>query len=296
VSDWPALPIFVRLSGRTVVLVGEGEAADAKRRLLERAGAVIVGEDGAWRSGPAGSVAAQGQLSGTDADTDGSSAAQQHRSSDDQNVSAGARLAVVVDDEAAAHRLKAQGLLVNVVDRPELCDFTLPAIVDRAPLLVAIGTGGVSAGLAAAVRQRLEAILPAGLGRLAEALYAARDALRARFPETAQRRRAIGAALAVGGALDPLGDHDGTDVMERIAAGAARRVAHIRLRSTDPDNLTLREARWLSQADRVTHRANVPPAVLDRARADAVRERTEAAPAASVEGLTVDVTFDEEQA
>ena len=134
-----------------------------------------------------------------------------------------ARLAVVADDEPAAHRLKARGLLVNVVDRPELCDFTLPAIVDRAPLLVAIGTGGVSAGLAAAVRQRLEAILPAGIGRLAEALHAARVALRARFPETAQRRRAIGAALAAGGALDPLGDHDGADVVERIAAGAAPR-------------------------------------------------------------------------
>lgn len=250
-SDWPALPVFVRLSGRAVVLVGEGEAADAKRRLLERAGATIVGED---RAGEA-------------------------------------RLAVVADDEDAAHRLKARGLLVNVVDRPELCDFTLPAIVDRAPLLVAVGTGGVSAGLAAAVRQRLEAILPSGLGRLAEALYAARNALRRRFPETPERRRAIGAALASGGALDPLGDLDDADVVERIAAGAAPRVAHVRLRSTDPDDLTLREARWLAQADRVTHRGDVPAAVLDRARADAVRAVTEAAPSASAEGLTVDVTL-----
>ncbi len=255
-SDWPALPIFVRLSAHAVVLVGEGEAADAKRRLLERAGALIVGED---RAGEA-------------------------------------RLAVVADDEAAAHRLKARGLLVNVVDRPELCDFTLPAIVDRAPMLIAVGTGGVSAGLAAAVRQRLEAILPAGLGRLAEALHAARDALRARFPETAQRRRAIGAALAAGGALDPLGDHDGTDVAGRIAAGAPPRVEHIHLRSSDPDDLSLREARWLAQADRVTHRAGVPLAVLDRARADAVRERTDAAPTASVEGLTVDVALMESAA
>ena len=255
-SDWPALPIFVRLSGRAVVLVGEGEAADAKRRLLERAGATIIGED---RAGEA-------------------------------------RLAVVADDdevrgEPAAHRLKARGLLVNVVDRPELCDFTLPAIVDRAPLLVAVGTGGVSAGLAAAVRQRLEAILPAGLGRLAEALHTARNALRRRFPETPERRRAIGAALASGGALDPLGDYADSDVVERIAAGAAPSVAHVRLRSTDPDDLTLREARWLAQADRVTHRGDVPAAVLDRARADAVRAVTEAAPSASAEGLTVDVTL-----
>jgi len=256
VSDWPALPIFVRLSGRAVVLVGEGEAADAKRRLLERAGAVIVRED---RAGDA-------------------------------------RLAVVADDEAAAHRLKARGMLVNVVDRPELCDFTLPAIVDRTPMLIAVGTGGVSAGLAAAVRQRLEAILPARLGRLAEALHAARGSLRARFPETPARRRAIGTALAEGGALDPLRDHADADVIARIAAGAPPRVEHVRLRSLDPDDLTLREARWLSQADRVTHRADVPAVVLDRARADAVREQTDAASTPSGDGLTVDVALAEPRA
>ena len=258
-SDWPALPIFVRLSGRAVVLVGEGEAADAKRRLLERAGAVVVGEDQPGE----------------------------------------ARLAVVVDDEDAAHRLKGLGLLVNVVDRPELCDFTLPAIVDRAPVLVAVGTGGVSAGLAAAVRQRLEAILPARLGRLAEALHAARAVLRARFPDTAARRRAIGAALASGGALDPMRDHDAAadvGVVERIVAGAPSRVEHIRLRSSDPDDLSLREARWMAQADRVTHRADVPAAVLDRARADAVREQTDVPARDSAAGLTVDVALDPEPA
>ncbi len=121
-----SLPLFVRLNGRPVILVGAGEAAEPKRRLLERAGAIVVGED------------------------------------DPE-----ARLAIVADDDAAVARLKARGVLVNAVDRPELCDFTLPAIVDRAPVLVAIGTGGVSAGLAAAVRQRLGAVLPASLGRLA---------------------------------------------------------------------------------------------------------------------------------
>jgi uroporphyrin-III C-methyltransferase/precorrin-2 dehydrogenase/sirohydrochlorin ferrochelatase len=297
VSDWPALPVFVRLSGRPVVLVGEGEAADAKRRLLERAGAVIVGEDSVWRSDPAGSAGAQRRPSGTDGD--GGSEPEQHRSSDDRNAPAGARLAIVVDDEAAAHRLKAQGLLVNVVDRPQLCDFTLPAIVDRAPVLVAVGTGGVSAGLAAAVRQRLEAILPADAGKLAEALHAARGELRRLFPDKDQRRRVISNALSAGGDLDPFGpDPDVTFWLaaDELRNAPTRELVCIRLRSPDPDDLTLREARWLSQADRVTHRANVPPAVLDRARADAVRERTEAAPAASVEGLTVDVTFDEEQA
>lgn len=244
-----SLPLFVRLHGRPVILVGEEEAAAPKRRLLERAGAVVVGED------------------------------DPH-----------ARLAIVADDEAAVARLKARGVLVNAVDRPNLCDFTLPAIVDRAPVIIAIGTGGVSAGLAAALRQRLEALLPASLGRLADALYAARNALRATYPDGGDRRRAIGAALAVGGALDPLEDHGAADVITAIAsAGATAGVERLRLTSVDPDDLTLRQARLLAAADRVTHRADVPAAILNRARADALRQRTEAPPTGDHPGLTVDV-------
>src|SRR3546814_13623569 len=71
---------------------------------------------------------------------------------------------------AAAWRRKALGILVNAMDRPALCDFTLPAIVDRSPVIIAIGTGGASASLAKALRQWLEAMLPASLGGLAEAL------------------------------------------------------------------------------------------------------------------------------
>lgn len=244
-----SLPLFVRLHGRPVILVGEEEAAAPKRRLLERAGAIVVGEDDAH-----------------------------------------ARLAIVADDEAAVARLKARGVLVNAVDRPELCDFTLPAIVDRAPVIVAIGTGGVSAGLAAALRQRLEALLPASLGRLADALYAARAALRTGYPDGGVRRRAIGAALAAGGALDPLEDHDGVDVVAAIArGGAASGIERLVLTSRDPDELTLRQARLLAAADRVTHRADVPAAILNRARADALRQRTEVAPVDVHPGLTVDV-------
>lgn len=243
-----SLPIFVRMSGAAVILVGHGEAAEAKRRVIERAGGVVVPEDG------------------------------------------DARLAIVVDDEAAVARLKARGVLVNAVDRPDLCDFTLPAIVDRSPVLIAIGTGGVSAGLAAALRQRLEVLLPAGLGRLAEMLHAARADLRARFPGTDERRRAIGAALAPGGVLDPLVTHEAPD-SAAIGAAPPPRIERIRLTSADPENLRLREARWLALADRVTHRADVPAAILDRARADAVRIACAAPPTEAAPGLTVDVAF-----
>ena len=246
--SWHSLPLFVRLAGRPVILLGSGEAADAKARLLDRAGARIVGEE----------------------DRD-------------------ARLAIVAldDPEAAVTRLRARGLLVNAVDRPDLCDFTLPAIVDRDPVLVAIGTGGASAGLAAALRQRLETILPASLGGLANSLAGARETLRARFSEANERRRAIGGALAAGGALDPLGDkHDVEAWLDRAEAPAPSLLT-IRLISPDPDELTLRQARALAQADRVFHAADVPAAILDRARADAPRIVSAALPVKPGPGVTV---------
>ena len=244
-----SLPIFVRVRGQPVILIGEGEAGEAKRRLLERAGARIVDE------------------------------------------AEPARLALVAIEqpEAVVARLKARRLLINVADRPDLCDFTLPAIVDRDPVLIAIGTGGVSAGLAAALRQRLEGIFPESLGRLARALAAGRDALRRTYPDAGARRRAIGAMLAPGGVLDPLIEHPDPAVPEGLAGEAAARLEHVRLHSAEPDDLTLRAARLLALADRIYHGPEAPPAILDRARADAVRI-VGAAPALPLPGLSVEIS------
>lgn len=247
-----ALPIFVRLAGRPVILIGEGEAAEAKRRLLERAGAAIVGE---------------------------------------LDEAALAIVALDAPEETVA-RLRARGILVNAVDRSDLCDFTLPAIVDRDPVLVAIGTSGVSAGLAAGLRQRLETLLPAGLGRLAQALDSGKAAMRTRWPDAAERRRALGAALA--GSLDPLAESSADKVDGWIAsAGDAPggELVVLQLRSGDPDDLTLRQARLLAQADRVFHLGYVPQAILNRARADAPRLVCSEAPADPGPGLSVLVEF-----
>jgi len=256
-----SLPIFLDLSGRTVVLLGEGEMLAARRRLIERAGGTVAEEDD-----PA------------------------------------ARIAFVAFSDAprateAAARLRARGMLVNVADRPALCDFTMPAIVDRDPVLVAIGTGGRSAGLAKALRQRLEALLPADLGALAEALFAARDAMRARWSDADARRRAIDAGLAEGAPLDPFAAGADRRVDRWLAAEAAEtagRLVRIRLRSGDPDDLTLGEARLLGQADRVFHRPDVPPAILARIRADAAREPCSAPPVSAGQGLWIDLDLTEE--
>ncbi|MEY4238132.1 MAG: hypothetical protein RL339_733 [Pseudomonadota bacterium] len=244
-----SLPLFHRLAGQPVIVLGEGEAAEAKRRLLERAGARIVGAD------------------------------------DSQ-----ARLAFVALDEpeVAAAELKARGLLVNVVDRPELCDFTTPSLLERGPVLVAVSTGGVSAGLAKALRLRLEGLLPASLGTLAEGLNAARAAMKARWPDGRERRRVMDAALAPGGMLDPL--VEGADVAAWLdgAAGSAGGSFEIILRSADPDDLTLREARWLGSADLVAYEPGVPAAVRNRSRADAQQVELKAAEEVpDAAGLTV---------
>jgi len=194
----------------------------------------------------------------------------------------------------AAHRLKGRGLLANVADRPALCDFTLPAIVDRDPVIVAVGTGGRSAGLAKALRQRLEALLPAELGRLADALFLARDAIRARWTDADSRRRAIDAALAEAGPLDPFRAGSAEAVgawVEGAALDTQDRLIAIRLRSGDPDDLSLAEARLLGQADRIFHRPDVPSAILARARADAARLPCDAAPAVPGPGLSIDIGF-----
>ena len=230
-----SLPVFLRLARRPVILLGQGEAADAKRRLLVRAGARIVGED------------EQAALAIVAIEDDG-------------------------EAEAAVARLAARGILVNAVDRPALCDFTLPAIVDRDPVLVAIGTGGASAGLAKALRQRLEVLFPANLGGLGRALHGARSAIRARFPDAAERRRAIDGALDPGGPLDPFATSSEGAVsrwLDSTTSPMPSRIIDIRLRSPDPDDLTLAEARWLGQADTLYHDADVPAAILRRARADA---------------------------
>lgn len=236
-----SLPLFVNLAGRPVIVLGEGSAAEAKRRILVRAGADVR--------------------------------------TDERDE---ALIAIVaLEDEALAHaavaRLKARGMLVNAVDRPSLCDFTLPAIVDRDPVLIAIGTSGASAGLAKALRQRLERLLPSSLGALALALGKARATMHARWPDAGLRRRTIDAALDEGGVLDPLSAISDGDVERWLAAARniselPSRMESVLIESDDPDDLSLRAARLLGQADMIFYQRHVAPAILVRARADAGRQ------------------------
>ncbi len=232
-----ALPLFHRLSGRKVLVLGEGESADAKIRLVQEAGGIVVRE-------PAPGV----QL---------------------------AFVAMEDGAEAQAARLRALGMIVNVVDQPALCDFTVPAIIDRSPVVVAIGTGGASASLAKALKERLELLLPAGLGGLAAAIKSARRPVAARHGSVPERRAFWSGALAPGGALDPLHEVANPETaiaraLEGQAANAGSR-AIIEIGPDGADALTLRQLRLMAGADLVIVGEGIGTDVLALVRRDASR-------------------------
>lgn len=245
-----SFPAFIPLAGRTVVVVGEGGQADAKARLFDGSPARLVRL-----------TAAVGL---------------------DEGAYAGAALVfVAVDDAAAAARARAAaksaGALVNVVDRPELCDFSTPAIVDRGPVVGAIGTCGASPVLASRLRSDLEAQWPAALGGLAALLRELRPELRARFPDLAARRAFVDRLLSGAGARAALaGDRDGALALVRREMDAAPvRPAHGRLAwfaaPAESDRLTLAAVRALAAADRIVADDGVAEAVLAFARREAWR-------------------------
>lgn len=233
------LPIFVNLQARPVILVGKGEPAEAKARLVLAAGGVIVDE-----TAPHAVLA----------------------------------FVAIEDDaeaQASAARLRSRGLLVNVVDKPAMSDFLMGAIIDRSPVVVAVSTGGASASLARALRTRLEALFPASLGPLARAILTARDTVSANHKTPNDRRRLWERALAQGGPLDPFAAL--TDVDSAVASAVAGCSAAgcellvITVSSDDPGDLTLNQLNALARCDALVVEGLVAPAVTDRARRDAAR-------------------------
>jgi uroporphyrin-III C-methyltransferase / precorrin-2 dehydrogenase / sirohydrochlorin ferrochelatase len=239
-------PVFLDLAAGPVVLVGSGAAARAKLRLLRAANA-----DVRW-----------------------------HRDADTVDLS-NAMAVIAADggpaDEVIASRARAARIPVNVVDRPELSTFIVPAIVDRGDVVVAIGTGGAAPVLARRLRARIEALLPARVGELAALMGRYRARLASAIPTYAARRSfwervvdgPIGAALLAGRPL-------AAEAALARAIGSPQteiRRAPITLIGAglgDPDLLTLRALNALQDADVIFHE-DVNPAVLDCARRDAER-------------------------
>jgi len=266
-SDAPAaFPIFLDLAGARVLVVGGGEAALAKARLLVPTGAEIIVIDPA----PDAAFAAEHDITllrraviPTDLDD--------------------VRLCYVAleDAEAAAAIVtaaRARGVLVNAVDRPALCDFTTPAMLRRGPVTIAIGTGGVAPSLARDLRARIEAAVPQAFGMLAGFFATWRGRVSRAIPDREARRPFWDAVLDGEEAAAILERQDtaaaDAAITQRLARGPAPRRGHAMLVGAgpgDPELLTVQAMRALSRADVVLYDKLVDPRVLDLARRDARR-------------------------
>lgn len=261
-------PIFLDLADRRIVLAGNGDVALAKLRLLAKTTARI--EVFAPAAEPA-LVAAAAELGATlhhrevlAADLPGAALAY------------GAHGAAPADARLAA-LARAAGVLVNVVDNLEASDFITPAIVDRDPVTVAIGTEGASPVLARAIKADLEARLPQGLGPLARTGKLFRPHAEA-LPHGRARREFWAdyyfqtgpQVLAEAG--EELLDHALHALLDQHlrAAPQAGRVDLVGAGPGNPDLLTLAARRLLDQADVVIHDRLVPGAILELARREAL--------------------------
>jgi len=270
------LPVFLDLQSGAVLLVGSGDPARAKLRLLISAGARVrwyasdgnhdvsgVGAADAARIEPAAGDPLTADLSGVIA-----------------VFCAGAGEI----GPAMSARARALGLPVNVMDDLAHSTFIFPAIVDRGDVVVAVGTGGASPVVARRVRERIEAMLPARIGELARFIGLWRKAIHARIPEFALRRRfwervidgPIGELILAGRGAEAeaaLKDiHDPCVFAGALPSGRTEgSVTLVGAGPGDPDLLTVKALRALQDADVVFYDELVAPEILDRARRDAAR-------------------------
>ncbi len=184
-------------------------------------------------------------------------------------------------DERARDLAKAAGALVNVADRADLCDFILPSIIDRDPLMVAISTGGASPLLGRMLKARLEATIPAAYGRLADFVRGSRAMVNAKLATGAARRRFWEGVLDGPVAERVLaGDAYGANSALEDELGRASAQGEAAMRGEvylvgagpgDPDLLTFRALRLMQKADVVLFDNLVDPAIVDLARREAER-------------------------
>jgi uroporphyrin-III C-methyltransferase / precorrin-2 dehydrogenase / sirohydrochlorin ferrochelatase len=270
------LPVFLDLQVGPVLLVGGGDLARAKLRLLAAAGARVrwYATDGHHDvSGLAAADAARIELA----------------KGDPLAADLGGVIAVLCAGAgdvgpAMSARAKAVGLPVNVMDDLAHSTFIFPAIVDRGDVVVAVGTGGASPVVARRVRESIEAMLPARIGGLAGFIGRWRKTIHDRIPEFPLRRRfwervvdgPIGALVLAGrereaeAALKDISDPSGFAGAQ--ASGEVEgRVTLVGAGPGDPDLLTVKALRALQDADIIFYDELVSPEILDRARRDAAR-------------------------
>lgn len=248
-------PIFLNVENARIVVSGGGEAAVSKLRLLLKTEArITVAADDihpdieAW--------AAAGRL------------ALLRRPIEEADMNGALLVYAANEDDAEDARVAAiahaRGILVNIVDNLEASAFITPAMVDRDPVTVAIGTEGSAPVLARQIKADLEARLPTDLGARARAAAAFRPKAE-RLPR-GRARRAFWSDFFARPTADPdalLAEHLG-------APADAGRISFVGAGPGDPDHLTLRARKMLDAADVVIHDRLVPQPILELARREAI--------------------------
>lgn len=262
-----AFPVFLKVAGRMVVIVGNGDEALAKARLIGQSSARIRLVADAPEAGLRHWAVENGaELL--------ESAYAPHL------LEAAAMVFAATDDEAADGRIIADARALkipsNAVDRPDICDFYTPALVNRAPVAVAIGTEGAGPVLAQMIRARVDRMLAPSLGALAVLANSYRIAAEKLLPRGSARRRfwreffagAPARAMEIGHISEA------RRAATRLLRNEGRGEGHVALVGAGPgaeDLLTLRAHRLLMQADVIVHDALVPEAVVSMGRRDAER-------------------------
>ncbi|MEW6687640.1 MAG: siroheme synthase CysG [Pseudomonadota bacterium] len=241
------LPILVDVRNQPCLVVGAGHVASRKAALLRRAGAQVT-------------------------------MTTEFREAElDRYALAIAATSDQAVNRAVAAAARARRIPVNVVDQPELCSFILPSIIERAPLLVAVSSGGASPVLARLLRARLETMIPAAYGRLAALAGEFRERVKARFQGPERRRfweRALQgpiAEMALAGREAEARSALAAAIDDTRLAFRGGEVSLVGAGPGDPDLLTFRALRLMQQADVVVYDRLVSKPILDLVRLEAER-------------------------
>ncbi|MGJ8559616.1 MAG: siroheme synthase CysG [Litorimonas sp.] len=257
------LPIHIDLRDKTVIIVGGGPAAEAKLRTLIKTEARLVvlsdtPSDEILRWADAERVKIVNEAAFETA-----TLIYAATESPDENL-------------IIAERARALGLPVNAADQPAGCDFITPALVDRSPVAVSIGTEGTSPGLARALKSDLESRLPSDLGETARTIKELRDQLKLEEPDIAKRQALWAQVLGSG-----LGDYANLDSdvittrynaarqMSEKTQDSAGYVHIVGAGPGDPDLLTIGALRVMHSADVVIYDRLVSEEVLSLCRREA---------------------------
>ncbi|HEU4357293.1 MAG TPA: siroheme synthase CysG [Xanthobacteraceae bacterium] len=261
------LPIFFELEGKRAIVAGDGAPVAWKAELLSATGAnvEVFAEHPCEELCLLAAQAPRGSLT------------LRHRRWQPEDF-AGAAVSVggfedETDAEQFAGAARAAGVPVNVIDRPAYCDFSFGAIVNRSPLVIGISTDGAAPVFAQAIRAKLEAMIPRGLSRWAEAARRWRRMVQSSALSPAARRRfwQLFAAFAVNhpGHEPTQSDFDALFGKTNEQSPEAGTVTLVGAGPGDPELLTLRALRALQSAEIILIDDLVAPEILDFARREA---------------------------